>query len=34
MANDWNWGFAMINVEKNGNFEVTNKRVLPNGQVA
>jgi len=33
-SNDWNWGFALVNVEKNGNFEVINKRILPNGQVA
>uniref|UniRef100_A0A6M3JPU6 Putative calcineurin-like phosphoesterase n=1 Tax=viral metagenome TaxID=1070528 RepID=A0A6M3JPU6_9ZZZZ len=32
-GNDWNWGFAVINVEKNGHFEVVNKRVLPNGKV-
>ncbi len=32
-ANDWNWGFALINVEKNGSFEVENKRILPNGAV-
>lgn len=32
-GNDWNWGFALVNVEKNGDFEVTNRRVLPNGKV-
>lgn len=32
-GNDWGWGFAFINVEKNGDFEVVNKRVLPSGQV-
>lgn len=32
-GNDWNWGFALINVEKNGSFEVVNKRILPNGKV-
>jgi hypothetical protein len=32
-ANDWNWGFAIINVEPNGNFEVENKRILRNGKV-
>lgn len=31
--NDWNWGFAMVNIEKNGQFEVTNWRILPNGKV-
>lgn len=30
---DWNWGFAIINVEKNGNFEVINRRILKNGKV-
>ena len=30
---DWNWGVALINVEKNGDFEVVNKRILPNGKV-
>jgi hypothetical protein len=32
-GNDWNWGFALINVEKNGDFEVENKRILPSGKV-
>jgi predicted phosphodiesterase len=32
-GNDWNWGFALINIEKNGNFEVVNKRILSNGTV-
>jgi predicted phosphodiesterase len=32
-GNDWNWGFALINVEKNGDFEVVNRRILPNGKV-
>lgn len=32
-CNDWNWGFALINVEKGGDFEVVNKRILPNGKV-
>jgi len=32
-CNDWNWGFALINVEKNGDFEVVNRRILPSGQV-
>jgi len=31
--NSWNWGFALINVEKNGNFEVSNRRILPSGAV-
>jgi len=30
---NWNWGFAIVNVEKNGNFEVANRRILPNGEV-
>lgn len=33
-GNDWNWGFALVNVEKNGDFTVFNKRVLPNGNIA
>ena len=33
-GNDWNWGFAIVNVEKNGSFEVRNLRILPNGKVA
>lgn len=32
-GNDWNWGYAIINVEKNGDFEVENRRILPNGKV-
>lgn len=31
--NDWNWGCALINVEKNGNFEVENRRILPSGKI-
>lgn len=30
---DWNWGFGIIEVGKGGHFEVTNKRILPSGQV-
>lgn len=30
---NWNWGFALVNAEKNGDFEVINKRILPSGQV-
>ena len=30
---DWNWGFAIINVEKSGAFEVENRRILQNGKV-
>ena len=33
LGNDWNWGFALINIEKNGQFEVVNKRILPSGKV-
>jgi predicted phosphodiesterase len=32
-GNEWSWGFALINVEKNGDFEVLNRRVLQSGQV-
>jgi len=32
-GNDWNWGFALVNVEKNGDFSVENRRILPNGKV-
>jgi len=33
-GNDWNWGHALINVEKNGAFEVENRRILPSGKLA
>ena len=33
-ANNWNWGFALVNIEKDGDFEVVNKRILPSGAVA
>lgn len=33
LGNDWNHGFALVNVEKNGDFEVVNKRILPSGKV-
>jgi len=32
-GNQWNHGFALINVERNGDFEVVNRRILPSGQV-
>lgn len=32
-GNDWNWGYGLINIEKNGQFEVVNRRVLPSGKV-
>lgn len=32
-GNDWGWGYALINIEKDGNFEVENKRVLHTGKV-
>ena len=32
-GNDWNHGFAMINVEKDGSFEVRNYRILSNKKV-
>jgi predicted phosphodiesterase len=31
--NDWNHGFAIIDVHKDGNFKVDNRRILPNGEV-
>jgi len=34
IGNDWNHGFALIDIEKNGAFIVRNLRVLPNGCVA
>jgi len=34
IGNDWNHGFALIDIEKNGAFIVRNLRVLPNGSVA
>jgi hypothetical protein len=33
VGNDWNWGFALVNVEKNGDFELVNRRILQNGKV-
>ena len=30
---NWNWGFALVDVEKNGNFTVENHRILPSGAV-
>jgi hypothetical protein len=33
VGNNWSWGVALINVEKDGNFEVQNRRILPNGKV-
>jgi len=32
-ANNWNHGFAIVYVEKDGNFEVMNRRILPNGKI-
>ena len=33
VSNNWNHGFAIIDVEKNGDFEVNNLRILPSGEV-
>jgi len=33
LGNDWNHGFGFVNVEKDGNFEVINRRILPTGKV-
>lgn len=30
---NWNWGCCLIHVEKDGGFEVLNRRILPNGEV-
>ena len=32
-CNNWNHGFAILSVEKDGSFEVENRRILPNGKV-
>jgi hypothetical protein len=32
-GNEWNWGFAELWVDKKGDFEIENKRVLHNGKV-
>ena len=32
-GNDWNWGFGLVNIEKDGDFEVINRRILPKGKV-
>jgi predicted phosphodiesterase len=33
LGNDWNWGFSLIYVEKDGSFEVENRRILPSGKL-
>ena len=33
LGNDWNWGAALINIEKDGDFDIENKRILPNGKL-
>jgi hypothetical protein len=33
-GNRWNWGFALVDIDKNGSFEVYNKRILPSFKVA
>jgi hypothetical protein len=33
LGNNWNWGFAIIDIANDGNFEVANYRILPNGHV-
>ena len=30
---NWNWGFAFVNIEEDGNFEVVNRRILSSGKV-
>jgi len=32
-GNSWNWGLGIISCEKDGNFEVINRRILPNGKM-
>ena len=32
-GNRWNWGYGLINIEDNGDFQVVNRRVLPSGDV-
>ena len=32
-GNDWNWGCAIVHVDKSGDFEVENRRILPNGEL-
>jgi hypothetical protein len=33
LGNDWCWGVGLVNVEKDGGFEVVNRRILNNGKV-
>lgn len=33
-GNNWNHGFAIVEIDEKGNFEVHNKRILPSGRVA
>jgi len=30
---DWNWGAAIVDVQKDGGFEVENRRILPSGKL-
>lgn len=32
-GNNWNWGCALVNVNKDGTFEVENRRILLNGKL-
>lgn len=32
-ANNWNWGFALVNLNKDETFEVENKQILDNGKI-
>lgn len=33
MGNDWNWGAAIVHIDKKGGFDVENKRILPSGRL-
>ena len=32
-GNEWNWGFAVLWLDKDGSFEIENRRILKNGKV-
>ena len=32
-GNNWNWGVSIVETQANGDFQVDNRRILPNGSV-
>jgi len=33
LGNNWDWRFTFVNIEKDGDFEVINRRILPSGKI-